>query len=40
LCTSGDADAIAHGHAGYLAPGEHVRLEGDSTVFLVTEARS
>lgn len=40
LCTNGDADSLAQGHAAYLAPGETIRLEGVSTVFLVTEARS
>ena len=39
ICTSGDADALAHGHAAYLAPGESVRVEGESTVFMVTEPR-
>ncbi|HAP77498.1 MAG TPA: mannose-6-phosphate isomerase, class I [Acidimicrobiaceae bacterium] len=37
VCTAGDADTIAHGHAVYLAPGERIRMEGESTVFRATE---
>jgi mannose-6-phosphate isomerase len=37
LCTGGDVGAISPGQALYLAPDEHVRFDGDGTVFRVEE---
>jgi mannose-6-phosphate isomerase len=37
LCTAGEAGALHHGEAVYLAEGEHVELGGPATVFRVEE---
>jgi mannose-6-phosphate isomerase len=37
LCTDGDCGLLARGHAGYLAEGETVVLDGPSTVFRVAQ---